>query len=404
MKDRIGIFIYEYALGNSPSLINAAKGLVDAGYYVDFFTFRTLMGDFRFDDPRITVHQFQQNFLERPVADGLYKRLSEVASEKMFHARRALFLKKVIEKEVRELAGKAASMIDKGRYKCLVGAEPGGLAAAAEVCQAHGLPLVYYNLELYLSSEAGSPIEDIFKRFEIEHNGKAAFTITQSDERAALIAKDNGIGLASIVTIPVCAEGPAFREKSDALRKKLNIPEDSTIVLYAGYIADWAMCEEMAKAASSWPKDKVLVLHSHGLNSGPYMQKVEKYAGETVRISLNPVSYEELSAFLSSADIGIALYKNLGTNFTLMNSASGKLAHYLRSGLPVIVNDYPSLEKLVGGYGCGRCVQSPDGILPAVERILEGYEDMRKNAFRCYEDNFIFSRRFSRILERIEKL
>lgn len=403
MKDRIGIFIYEYALGNSPSLINFAKGLADAGYYVDFFTYLTMMGDFKFDNSKIIVHQFIKNF-EKPVPESPFKRLSGGVSGKIFQTLVELFPGKVTEKRVKELAGYAAQMIEKGRYKCLIGAEPGGLSAAAEVCRIYDLPLIYYNLELYLASEVHSPKEKVLKGFELEHNRKAVFTITQSEERAELLARENGVGLQSIVTLPVCADGQAFRNKSNTLRERLNISKDRKIILYAGYIADWAMCEEMAKAASMWPKDKVLVLHSHGLNSGPYMQKVERYAGETVRISMNPVSYEELPSFLSSADIGVALYKNLGKNFTLIDSASGKLAHYLKSGLPVIVNDYPSLKKMIGDYHCGKCIQSSDDILPAVESILEGYEDMRKNAFKCYEENFVFSKKFPFILEKIESV
>lgn len=423
-KNRIGIFLYGYGLGNSPSLINAGKLLASAGFDVDYFPYCTFVGDIKFDNPRITVHSFgeaskegNKGYLDalkdlmppsfRITMGRMYGQATDLKSEligKVFYGNNATAFESEILSDIKQYVNKVDDLINGYQYKCFIGVEPEGLIVAGMIGEKQKIPVVYYNMELRLSSEIRTIAEKVIKKYEKIFNKTAVLTIIQDEERARLLASDNEARMQEFLIVPVCADGPRFEQRTDWLRRKFNLSDIDRIVLYAGFISDWASCEELAKSAVSWPKNRILIIHSHGYYDPAYLQKVKKYEGEKVKISLDPVPYDDLSSFLASADIGIALYKDIGKNFTAIGSASGKLAHYLKSGLPVITNDYPSIKKIIDSYDCGVCIDSPQKITDAMEKIFEEYDIMRQNAFRCYEDNYMFSKNFSKVIDRIKSL
>jgi glycosyltransferase involved in cell wall biosynthesis len=232
--------------------------------------------------------------------------------------------------------------------------------------------------------------------------GNATFVVALDSERARLLAEDNNIPPDRFVIMPVCADGPRFEKPSTHFRTKFGLPDNKKILLYAGFLSQWAFCEELAQSALTWPDDLVLILHSHGYHNPGYLKRLKRYEGGKVFLSLDPVPYEKLPALLSSADIGIALYRNIGKNFYLIDSASGKIAHYLQAGLPVIVNDFPGIRSVIERYNCGLVAKDVKDVIGAVGRILREHAMMHDNAYRCYEDNYVFSNHFRRLLDRIE--
>jgi glycosyltransferase involved in cell wall biosynthesis len=116
------------------------------------------------------------------------------------------------------------------------------------------------------------------------------------------------------------------------------------------------------------------------------------------------VPYEKLDDLVLSAHIGLVFYrKELGANFSQIAGASGKLAHYLRCGLPVICLDLPGLVKVVDRYRCGICVSEPGEIQSAIEIILREYPLYRMNALKCYEESYEFGRYFREVLRKIDE-
>ncbi len=404
----MGIVIYGYGLANSPSLINAAVYMANAGLAVDIFTCGTFLdgisfdrGDIRLVDipkPRAEAQQYIQKAW-RCVCKVVRRGFDRLRSRD-----------ELIEREVAALTGSAAffASILRGKtrgiaYKYFIGVEPVGMMVACDLADKHGIASIYYNMELHLDTDrdVGPAALKIIER---QHNRRTLLTITQDEVRKHLLIEQNGLAGDSVLLLPVCADGEPFRIRTAVLQETLGLSPEKKIVLYAGFIADWAMCEELAIAAQSWPADWVLVFHGHGYHDAAYLRKVRKHASEKVRFSPGPVPYEQLSELLASADVGVALYRDLGENFTLIGSASGKLAHYLRSGLPVIVNRYPSISSVVDRYGCGCAVENPSQVGGAVRRILSNHEQMRAAAFRCYEDNYMFSKHFGAVFEKLEGL
>jgi len=404
-KIDIAIVVYGYGLGNSPSLINMSKALSKFGFCVDFFIYNTYLGNIHFNDPSIRIYNKE---ISESVAPGLLQKfvcgtryLLKTLLRILPTPVRIAHEEKALREAVQRYVISITSILSQKKYAYFIGVEPLGMMAASALGARFNTPFIYYNMELHSCPDIISVSEWAIKNIERSVHSKALFTITQDEKRARIMARENEVAIDTFVTIPVCADGEPFRENPNFLRQRLGISSDKTIVLYAGFLADWALCRELAEAAQSWPDNYVLVLHSHGYHDAEYVQKLRRYEGDKVRFSDIPVDYEDLSALLASADIGIALYRDLGTNFTLIGSASGKLAHYLKSGLPVVVNDYPDISGKVEMYNCGVWVKAVGDVGDALVYISRDYAKMRAGAFHCYEREFRFSRHFQKVLKRM---
>jgi glycosyltransferase involved in cell wall biosynthesis len=175
------------------------------------------------------------------------------------------------------------------------------------------------------------------------------------------------------------------------------------VILQAGGIAEWSLSYELAQAAREWPDDWVLILHGYGRSE--YLDRIQDIAARSngrILISREMVPYSQLENLIASADIGIALYQNVDQNF--FHVASGKVAHYLRCGLPVVAQDFPSLRSLLHDNRCGICVAHPAEVKDAIEHVLLNYEELSHNALRCYVEKLEFGKHFRRVLQKIGEL
>jgi len=126
--------------------------------------------------------------------------------------------------------------------------------------------------------------------------------------------------------------------------------------------------------------------------------------------STDPLPQHEYPALVRSADVGVAFYcAQPGSTYTQDNIryiglSSGKLAYYLQAGLPVIVNDIPSLQRLIATHRCGEVTNDPSLTRPAIERILSDYETYSHNAVTCFNREFDFASKFDQVLAALERL
>lgn len=384
---RVAIFFPYGHLEIVPCVRHTAVLLARNGYEVDIFTIR----DDRFPQPCFSEDQIRVFTLSLKRVRGRFSGISKLVSFMpwaMWQCR------------------------DKC-YKCIIGVakEPLGLVAATFATRLLGVPLVYYSIELYL-------LDDIRSRFlwlyvarlkkALEHwcNQRAFFTIIQDDERARLLAAANGIPVSEIITVPNSPLGCAVRQHSDYLREKLQIPKERKIILHAGGLADWTMSLELAEAVRTWPEDWVLIFHTRETqNRDAYLDKVRAAADNSrILFSLQPVPYAQLDALVGSADIGIALYRNIGQNVSQIGLSSGKLAQYLKCGLPVVTTDFPSLQQIVEDYRCGICVSDPQEVEQAVRKILARYDTYSANSVVCYNELFSPEKHFDKVLARLAQI
>jgi glycosyltransferase involved in cell wall biosynthesis len=208
--------------------------------------------------------------------------------------------------------------------------------------------------------------------------------------------------------LPNAPRGGCFRKKTSTIAERLNIPAGSRIALHFGGVGDHFDLLRLAQSAASWPPGWCLVIHtSSHASSDEYVHRLRATADSSrVYFSFEPVPSSEADQFVASADVGLATYsvEELGYRAVLMGLASGKIARYLRCGLPVIASELPSVRTFLQSYNCGVCVSDSEGIGKALGAIAENYSQLRENAFTCYEQLFEPERYCSAIESRARSL
>jgi glycosyltransferase involved in cell wall biosynthesis len=229
------------------------------------------------------------------------------------------------------------------------------------------------------------------------------------------LIEENGIDPTRIFYVPNAPSGRARREKSDYLQKRLNVPLDAKVILYAGNISRWSMSAEIVKATAGWPNEYVLVIQSRTPKyfwRDKYLEKVIELADpKKVIISFEPVPQSEFRSFVDSADVGLAFYEPYfsqgctteGENIRLMGLSSGKIANYLYSGLPIIVNDVViGPKEIVQSSNCGICVRHATDIKGALALIFDKYDLYVGNACRCFDQTLELEKHFTPVIDHLE--
>jgi glycosyltransferase involved in cell wall biosynthesis len=291
------------------------------------------------------------------------------------------------------------------KYTCFIGVDRDGLVAASAINFLRRVPVLYWSLEIRFLSDYRDPIERMLKHLEKISQRKARLTIIQDWERARCLAGENGVDMSNFVIVPNGPLGPSPNALGDYFQRKFGLFPSRRIILYAGWITPGYLSLELARTASGWPDEWTLVFHEREKRdpSEPYLQEIQKEGKDRVRLSLEPVSYDELDSVVSSGLIGIVAYNAaMGPNWRLMTGASGKLAQYLRCGLPVVCVDCPSLGEIIQKYQCGMEVANLQNVEGAIRTILGQYDHYRANAIRCYEEVYEFGVHFRQVLQEIE--
>jgi glycosyltransferase involved in cell wall biosynthesis len=295
-------------------------------------------------------------------------------------------------------------------YACLIGVDPDGLVLAASL--ADGAPVAYFSLELLLSDELTTAAERRLKAQERTLSRAAPFIVVQDEDRGRLLADDNAIDADRLALVPNAPPGPARRAPSRYWHTRFNLAEDRRIVLHAGSLGDWTGIEDLVRSVPAWPEPWLLVVHTrYDAETSPYVERLRAQAAPTrVLFSLKPVDRQAYEDLVDGADVGLAFYVATGdSSFTRRNVqtiglSSGKLAHYLRAGLPTIVNRAASIGAPIERAGCGVSVEGADDVGAGLVRVAANYAQYSAAACRFFEQHLDFARAFGAVIDRIDAL
>jgi len=432
-KKRIGIIAADYPLGVLLDTTSMAISLAKEGFLVDIFIDKYMYESAKvdFDEKNIRVIKvragfksttgfFSKRIFNFNVGAGLDMLVKKVTDVKNASFQRRLlqtrdyesFKEKLLNyqkyffPQVYKFTNHLQKYINQD-YICLIGVEPRGLLSATFLAQDYNIPVIYQNMELLLADECKSQIDKIMKTLERECNQRCLFTIIQDRHRAGHLIKDNQLDPQKIQLLPNSLWEDAYKHTTDYLYKKLNIPRDKKIILYAGNLNWPSMSLEVAKAAQRWDEKYVLVLHTWAKFSrtDEYTNEMKKVIdNKKVYLSVEFLESKQFPELISSSAIGLVFYRNLGPNYYEIGSACNKLIRYLNAGVPVITIDFPSLKEKIESIGAGICVSSPEFIGDAINSIMQNYEQYRTAAFKLYEQDYTFSKNFQEILSAIRKI
>jgi len=432
-RNKIGIIIDQYLFFIQSSLINSAVELARAGYSVYIFINKeqsenipAIFSDYNI---KIIFIDIAKELNEKYTPDKEQDSASKILiCKELWDSHVQAWMEGYCEHAVKFFSSlyftrlylfyKLSSQYIDDSFVCLMGVESYGLIIASMLGFDHRIPFIYYNLELLLKEDIGSPYnvyisgfpikcQVLYKELEEECSRRSYFTIVADERRASYLMKDNHILPDKVLCIPVGSTGAPYRNKSSFLREKLGIDPGKKIMLFVGTIFDGMMCLELARSAQSWNDDKVLVLHSRERFSddNPYINQIRGLTSTgKVYLSTDPVPWDMLHTLISSGDIGLVFYKNLSRNFYETSRSSNKTALFLQAGLPIITIDFPGFQELIDQYHCGKYTGNTDEVEHLADDILSNYSTYRENAFRCFTSEYEFSGHFRSVLDRVEQL
>ncbi len=299
-------------------------------------------------------------------------------------------------------------------YHCVIAIEPRGLRWSRALFRRLAVPVAYLSLELLLVDETSSAKEQALKQLEVEMARRAPFVIVQDAARAELLCAATGIGPEQIVLLPNAPQGPGRRRASDYWHRRFELAESRRVALHAGSLYPWTRIEDIVASVRSWPEDWVLVVHTRfQAGDSETVDELRRLAADCpgrVFFSLEPVSRQDYEELIDGAHLGIAFYdpavdsEEADENLRTIGLSSGKIAHYLGSGLPVIVNNASSVGEWVAAERCGASVASSDQIAAALTEIDRDPEGYSARAVQVFDRDLDFARAFDEVIRRLQEL
>jgi glycosyltransferase involved in cell wall biosynthesis len=215
--------------------------------------------------------------------------------------------------------------------------------------------------------------------------------VTLTDRIWPIISNWEGLAGRSVehVVVPCCADLNRFRFDPDArerVRSELNL-KDKFIVVYSGSIGGWYLNEEMADFFAYMLNSRA---NSHALwltpTGHPELRRLMESRGISPdRYTVASARPQEVSAFLSASDAGLAFIKPC---FSKLASSPTKNAEFLACGLPVIINsDIGDSDSLINVEKVGALVHRFDeeNYQSALEIVEEALADRNVTRNRSRE-------------------
>lgn len=414
-KKKAVVFFWDGWISTSPSITNTLLLLAKNGYEVDCISnypghefaeeikFPKEIKIYRHGKPHIPINNTQKTLVQKPIQSFIYKIKSALGLSNI----RSNFLhNRSIMKRFQSYISFSKKITSNQIYDLVIGVDTFGLAAAGKVMKSNNAKFVYYSLELHFLKEYKYKANKIIKRLEKKYHKKCDITIIQDKYRLEALYRENNLSLdmKKALIIPNSPIGISVPMKSNYFRNMFKLTEKNIIILHAGGLSQGYMNEEVATAAASFPDNWKLIFHFAEFleMDNPQIQKLASLSGNKANFSLKPVPFDKLEEITNSADIGIVFYnKNRGLNHSLIVGASGKLANYMRSGLPVIALNLPGFKELFNEYKGGVVIENWEETNYAINIILENYEKFRNGAYKCFDEVYEFEKHFNLFLEKL---
>ncbi len=398
---RIGIFEYDWSMYHYTK--DFAIKLAQAGYLVDIFLkdwdvrFNlTNTNDFKIYE-NIRYFNFTTKETRRQAIKRKYTRLLNKIAILLSITRKDA-PEKIID---RNILKRSIQIIGTSQYYCFIGIEKKGLIWAGMLSEIYHYPLIYFSLELFIED-----YPDLYRFYHIldaerKYHKLAIATIIQDVPRADVLLKSNGIENTNIIYYPVSSKGNIIHEKSQFLQNNLHIDDSKKIVLYFGLIEEARYISQIVKIANNLDDGIILVVH--GVGPKRYLDYLQSIADKNkVIFSLDFIPEEEIENLISSAHIGIALYKTTNANDRLVAFSSSKIAFFTQCGVPMITFDTESFRELRNAYRCVELISSIDEIPHQVQEILQNYDLYREQSHSAFQKYYSLDENFSKLKNKLE--
>jgi len=388
----VSLIVYYYPFNESPSLQNIALELQQS-FLVQ------LLVDARFNLKEDIDASVPQS-VEVTVPTGgtkksLFRRFSALAPSGVKNLAIRLVALKNFFLPLHEFCGQIRRS---SAAQIVIAADKSGLLASI---LGGKLPNIYYSLEVNPFWDEPNMLSKMLNLLEYVYiRMMNPYVISQSAVRASLLQIDKS----RHIIIPVTSKGQPL-PRSNYLRELFNIDPGKCIMLIAGGLGSDQLTSEIIDQVKYWPANWVLVLHSSSGNYSSQMLSKSHARDIEARVFLTQRSFSIAKAeelIYASADVGLVLYKNLSFNYRNTAYSSGKMAAFMRSGVPVIVPPFQEFEELLKVHKLGE-VATVSQIPEKIFLVLSRYDSYRAAALLAYEDIYRFEGYQGKITKLIAK-
>ncbi len=197
--------------------------------------------------------------------------------------------------------------------------------------------------------------------------------ITVSDSIANEYVRLYGVEKPTLIlNIPSYSEA----QKTDYLRRNLNIPGDRKIFLYQGGLARGRGINVLLDAFDDPKLDHAVIVF---MGYGPLEDEIKSRAKSSEQIYFHDaVPPGEVHLYTASADVGISTIEN--TCLSYYYCLPNKLFEYAMAEIPVIVSNLYEMEKIVKAYEIG--VVAPDNTVDGIRQALREIESLDMEKFK----------------------
>ena len=351
--------------GNLPNNLNLyaiISELCKKGYKVDYFAWKS------------------SSFEQRSYFEGV----------SLFSARYGRFAKHLIFSRImRSRFSFFENFFLRSRKYSLIAGVDEGIIPAAAISKKFGIPYGLISYEIFPFGECEDKKQ---KELEIESCKNIDFAVCQDSDRALLLSRENKIPIEKIIFLPVGGLESKRLKRNYFLHEKLGIEKNKKIAIVMGSIAEWAMIYKIIEDSVTWNKDWVLVIHNrYGDNDLIREIKEKNKNRENIFFSMTPVeTCEDMKTVLSSVAAGIAFYNPVyktkwdGMNLEKIGMSSGKIATFLRHGIPIVINEIGEMSDYVRKFKLGRVVSKDENANPCFSD--NEIAEMSENCINFYNE------------------
>jgi glycosyltransferase involved in cell wall biosynthesis len=240
------------------------------------------------------------------------------------------------------------------------------------------IPVIYDAHEI--NSEQGDPTKlynRIIHKMEVWLIPKIDQVIVPNYQRARLVKEEWRLN----THIDIIKNCPPLIEiaTSNRIRDELGWSDDINVVLYHGSFLEWRNLEKLILSVQYYIASTRLVLigkrNEYFTNT---LSKLIKDHDLTPSIGvIGYIPHDEIWEYISSADIGVVIYKN--SNLNNYYCSPLKLYEYVMARIPVVACDFPPIRDFINYYPVGLTfdAEDPKSIAQSVNRLLLMKENER---------------------------
>lgn len=262
---------------------------------------------------------------------------------------------------------------------------------ASKIAKKHGIPFVYYFIDVLHALIPEKIFQDMGKRFTQKTIENADLVIT-INQKLSEFAMDMGSKPDSTILIDAGIDLASYDPDLDdsKIREEYGISKDDIVLFFMGWIYEFAGMKELARALGEtkdkYPNYKILVV-GDGDAYDEMCQIRDEYDMADQLILTGKQPFEKIPEFLASADFCL-LPAHIDEPI-MQDIVPIKIYEYLAMKKVVIASELPGISKEFG-YGHGiEYIQEASEVLTTVEDILanDKYDEIASTAREYVKSN-----------------